>query len=168
MKTLTRIVRAAGLEAQAYEEVEADRGANRGALLVVVLAAVSAGLGLGVGWMGVALLVLSHLAGWVIWATLIYWIGTRLLPEPQTKSNVGQLLRTLGFAASPGILWGLSLIPVAGPYIFWVISVWVLAAVVIAVRQALDFRSTTRAVAVCALGWAVHVIFLSLATVTVR
>ncbi len=167
MKTLTRMIRAARLDAALYEEVELDTSATPGAVLVVILSSIAAGVGLGAGWSGILALVVAHLAGWLVWAILIYWIGTRLLPEDWTESNVGELLRTVGFATAPGILRILSFLPVVGPYIFWIASVWMLAAVVLAVRQALDYSSTIRAVVVCALGWTVHVLVLAFTTVTV-
>jgi len=96
---------------------------------------------------------LGGFVGWVSWAALTYLLGTHLLPEPQTRSNVGELLRTLAFAASPGIMRVVGAIPPLGWAAFAVTSVWMLAAMVVAVRQALDYRSTSRAIAVCVLGW---------------
>ena len=80
-------------------------------------------------------------------------IGTKLLPQPQTQADIGQLLRTTGFAASPGLLRILTIIPGLGSIIGFVISVWMLATMVVAVRQALDYTSTLRAVGVCVIGW---------------
>ena len=101
-----RMIRAAKLDANLYEEVEADTGATRQAMLVVVLSSLAAGIGSvgGAGLMGLLFGALSALAGWYIWAFLTYFIGTRFLPEPQTEADVGQLLRTTGFSSSPGLL----------------------------------------------------------------
>ncbi len=75
-------------------------------MLVVVLSSLAAGIGSvgGAGLMGLLFGALSALAGWYIWAFLTYFIGTRFLPEPQTEADVGQLLRTIGFSSSPGLL----------------------------------------------------------------
>jgi hypothetical protein len=94
------------------------------------------------------------LVGWVSWAFLMYSIGTRFLPEPQTHADAGELLRTLGFAGAPGMLRILGVIPVVGIAIYALASLWMLAAMIVAVRQALDYRGTGRAVAVCSVGWA--------------
>jgi hypothetical protein len=100
----------------------------------------------------------SALIGWVVWAFLSYIIGTKLLPEPETKSNMGELLRTTGFASSPGILRVLGIIPILGRPLVFLMLIWMLVAMVVAVRQALDYRSTGRAVAVCLIGFAVSLV----------
>lgn len=76
-----------------------------------------------------------------------------LLPERQTEADLGQLLRTIGFAASPGLLLALGVIPAIGAIISFVVQIWMLIAFVIAVCQALDYTSTVRTVIVCLLGW---------------
>mgnify|MGYP001578926728 CR=1 FL=1 len=152
-----RIVRAAKLDVHLYEEVEADTGATRQAMAVVALSSVAAGLGVG-RWQlgGIVIGVVLALIGWVIWAYLTYWIGTRLLPEPQTRASHGELLRTIGFATSPGMIRVLGVIPGVRELAFLAAGIWGLIATVIAVRQALDYRSTWRAVGVCAVGWIVQ------------
>jgi hypothetical protein len=100
-----RMIRAAKLDVNLYEEVEADKSAMGQAMAVVVLSSVAAGIGT-VGTAGIKGLVLGTivaLVGWFIWAFLTYYIGTRLLPEPQTKADYGDLLRTIGFSSSPGV-----------------------------------------------------------------
>ncbi len=159
-----RIVRAAKLDVTLYEEVEADKGALRQAMGVVVISSVAAGLG-AIGRAGVGGLLggtVMALVGWYVWAYLTYFIGTRLLPEPQTEADHGQLLRTIGFSSSPGIIRILGIIrPLAG-IVYVVASVWMLIAMVIAVRQALDYKSTLRAVGVCVISWVIQIIFLML------
>ena len=98
----------------------------------------------------------------VIWAYLAYFIGTKFLPEPQTEADLGQLLRTTGFSSSPGLIRILGIIPGLGTLIFTVASIWMLVAMVIAVRQALDYQSTWRAVGVCAIGWLIQTLILAL------
>ena len=88
----------------------------------------------------------------------MYIIGTKLLPEPQTHSDLGELLRTTGFSASPGLLRVLGVIPLIGELIILAVSIWMLIAMIIAVRQALDYQSTGRAVGVCLIGWFVFVV----------
>lgn len=121
----------------------------------------AAGLGIGTGLGGLVLGVLASLAAWYVWAFLTYWIGTRVLPEPQTRSSLGELLRVLGFSAGPGLLRVLGVLPALRRLVFAVAAVWMLVAGVVAVRQALDYRSTWRAVAVVAIGWLVQWIILA-------
>lgn len=152
-----RLVGAAGLRAAIYEEVEADPHATVQAIAVVVLASVAGGVGFG-GWSSAAPAPLIAFAGlalgaWGIWAFLTYQIGTRILPESRTRADVGQLLRTLGFSAAPGLLSVLAVIPGLGMPVFAMTASWMLLTMIVAIRQALDYRSTGRAIAVCVLGW---------------
>ncbi len=159
-----RIIRAAKLDAQLYEEVEADTGAMGQAMGVVVLSSMAAGVGsvaiAGLG--GILVGTIASLIGWYVWAYLTYFIGTKFLPEPQTEADLGELLRTIGFSSSPGLIRVFGIIPgLAGP-LFLITSIWMLVAMVIAVRQALDYESTSRAVGVCVIGWIVQLLILVL------
>lgn len=155
-----RIIRAAKLDVNLYEEVEADTGALGQAIGVVALSSLAAGVGTisRGGTEGIAVAVVAALVTWFLWAYLTYFIGARLLPEPQTKSSPGEMLRTLGFASSPGLIRVLGVIPGLTGVVFMAASVWMLVAMVIAVRQALDYQSTWRAVGVCVIGWIVQVL----------
>ena len=159
---LDRIVRAAKLDVNLYEEVEADKGAMSQAMGVVVLSSVAAGIGSigSIGTKGVIIGAITALIAWYVWAYITYFIGTKILPEPQTKADHGELLRTIGFSSSPGLLRILAIIPGIGGIIFMITSVWMLVAMVIAVRQALDYQSTLRAVGVCVIGWVIQAIIL--------
>jgi len=161
---LDRIVRAAKLDVNLYEEVEADKGAMSQAMGVVVLSSVAAGIGSigAIGTKGVLIGAITALIAWYVWAYITYFIGTKILPEPQTKADHGELLRTIGFSSSPGLLRILAIIPGIGGIIFMIASVWMLVAMVIAVRQALDYQSTLRAVGVCMIGWVIQAIILTI------
>jgi hypothetical protein len=150
-----RIIRAAKLDVQLYEEVEADKGAMGQAMAVVILSSIAGGIGTpaGLGLGGILIGTIAALVAWYIWAFLTYLIGTKLLPEPQTKADVGELLRTIGFSSSPGFIRVLGIIPFLRGMVFLVAGVWMLVAMIIAVRQALDYQSTLRAVGVCIIGW---------------
>lgn len=159
-----RIFRAAKLDVNLYEEVEADKGAMGQAMTVVVLSSVAAGIGsFGTGGFGgVVMGTAAALVAWYLWAWLTYFVGTKLLPEPQTQSDPGELLRTIGFASSPGLIRVVGIIPGLEQAVFLVASLWMLVAMVIAVRQALDYTSTLRAVGVCVIGWAIQILILGL------
>ena len=160
----SRIIRAAKLDANLYEEVEADTGAMGQATGVVVLSSIAAGVGTiaqgGLG--GIFVGTIAALIGWYIWAYLTYIIGTKLLPEPQTKADVGELLRTIGFSSSPGLIRVLGIIPGVGAFVFLASSIWMLVAMVIAVRQALHYQSTGRAIGVCVIGWIAQLLIFML------
>jgi len=159
-----RIIRAAKLDVNLYEEVEADKGAMGQAMGVVVLSSIAAGVGIigRGGFGGILIGTVAALTGWYVWAYLIYLIGTKLLPGPQTKADHGELLRTIGFSSSPGLIRVLGIIPGLGGVVFLVASIWMLVAMVIAVRQALDYNNTLRAVGVCAIGWIIQTAILVL------
>jgi hypothetical protein len=149
-----RMIGAAKLEVPIYEEVEHDQNATGQAMAVIVLAAVASGIGaLGGGPVGFIMGIVSALIAWFIWAGIIFLVGTKLMPEPATKADLGQLLRTLGFAASPGILNVLAIIPLFGWLVRIGVMLWQIVATVIAVRQALDYQTTGKAVVVCLIGW---------------
>lgn len=158
-----RMVRASKLDANLYEEVEADKGAMSQAVAVVILSSIASGIGtIGVlGIKGLIIGTISALLGWFVWAFLVFIIGTKLLPEPQTKSDMGELLRTIGFSSSPGVLRVFGFIPLVGPIISFAAGIWMLVAMIIAVRQALDYKSTWRAIGVCAIGFIIYIFVIA-------
>jgi len=157
-----RITGAIKLDVATYEEVEADRTALTQAMAVVVLSSLALSVGAGFQGPGVVTRLIGTLVGalvgWFIMAGLTYFIGTRILPSPQTQADWGQLLRTTGFASAPGILRFAGIIPFLRELVLLVSGIWMLVAFVIAVRQALDYDSTGRAIAVCSIGFLVNVL----------
>jgi len=157
------MVRAAKLDSSLYEEVEKDTTATNQAILVVVIASVFSGIGSAVGGpmgglaVGLVVGVITALVGWFIWSFITYFIGTRVFKGPQTEATYGQLLRCIGFSDSPLLLGILGFIPLLGGIISFIASIWALVAMIIAVRQALDF-STGRAIATCIVGFIVLII----------
>lgn len=158
---LGRVTGAALLSPAIYEEVEADRTATVQAMGVVLLSSLAAGIGIrgsaGSSFTALAGISLLAFAVWVAWALLTLQVGTRIFPAPRTQADVGQLLRTLGFASAPGIFRIVGVIPGTTTAVFIVTAIWMLIAMIVAVRQALDYTSTARAFAVCALGWVLAV-----------
>jgi hypothetical protein len=157
---VNRMLRAAKLEPAVYEEVEADEGALEQALAVVLISSLAAGLGRlpAAGLGGLIVGVIGALLGWVVWAGIVYIIGTNLLPGQKTQTDMPEMLRTLGFASAPGVIRVLGIIPGLGLLTALIASVWSLVAMVIAVRQALDYDTTGRAILVCVIGWVASLI----------
>ena len=165
------MIRAAKLDSSLYEEVEKDTAATNQALLVVVIASVCAGIGSAISGhmaVGPAGLIYGLVTGvilaliyWLIWSFITYFLGTRIFKGSQTKATYGELLRCIGFSDSPGVLGILIFLPVIGWVIGFIAWIWALVAMVIAVRQALDF-STGRAIATCIVGFIVMVIISAL------
>ena len=161
---IKRMMGAARLDPAIYEEVESDPSATKQALTAAILVALATGIGtFGTG--GPAGLVVGIVAGiglWALWAWITYFVGTTILKTGETEANWGQLARTLGFAQSPGLLKVAGFIPVLGPWVFTIASIWQLVAMVIAIRQALDFTSTWRAVGVAMVGFIPYVLLISI------
>jgi hypothetical protein len=159
-----RMFGAAALDPMAYEDVESDKTATVQALGVVVLSSAGMAAGFhGADWGAFPQVLTMGILGWASWALLTFEIGSRLLPQPATRVDVGELLRTLGFSTAPGVLGALSILPGLTVPATLVAGVWMLLSMVVAVRQALDYDRTSRAIAVCAVGWlltaAVWVVF---------
>ena len=170
MDIVNRMIRAAKLDVSLYEEVEKDKTVTNQALLVVVIASICAGIGQaiaghlisGVGGLVIGLVtgLVTALVSWLIWSFITYIIGTRVFKGPNTEASYGQLLRCIGFSNSPNVLSIFAFIPALGPVIVFIAAIWSLVAMVIAVRQALDF-STGRAIATCIVGFIVLIVIMA-------
>jgi hypothetical protein len=150
-----RFVGAMQLNVKTFEEVEADTTAMGQAVTVVLIGAVASGIGniFRHGISGLVIGTFVSLIAFALWAALVWAVGTKLMPEPQTKADFAETFRVVGFAAAPGILRVLEIIPFLGPLIGIAISIWILVAMVIAVRQVLDYTNTGMAIVVCVIGF---------------
>jgi hypothetical protein len=168
------MIRAAMLRADAYEEVEANKSATVQAMAIVVLVSIVTGIGatgLPVAegqemapWSLMRMVngVLGSLVCWALLALITFVVGAKLLPSPETKANWGELARTLGFAQTAGLLKLGGVIPGIGLLIFLLSFLMIFMASIIAIRQALDYSSTLRAVVVGIISFIPYVLILSL------
>lgn len=161
---IRRMIGAAMLNPHIYEEVEADRSATLQAMAVVVLVALATGIGnIGPGSIfGLLGGVLVGLVGWMFWAWVTYLVGTSILRSAETHADWSQLARTLGYAQSPGVLKIFGFIPAIGPIVVVAASIWQFAAMVIAIRQALDYTSTWRAIGVAVIGFIAYMALIGI------
>lgn len=161
-----RVLGAIRLSAATYEDVEHDPGATWQAAVLVIVVSLTQSVSWYFGFWdtaGILRSALHALVAWVIGALVLWQIGTRVLPGRRTEADLGQLLRTVGFAQSPGLLGLLVVVPVVGLFVPFLVSLWIIAATFVAVRQALDYDRTFRAIVVCLLAWLVSaVVFLLL------
>jgi hypothetical protein len=159
-KLQQRILRAIKLDGSLYEEVEADSGALTQSIVVILLSSLAAGISniFTIGISSIISATLSTFILWLIWAYITYLIGVKFLPEATTQSTYTELLRTTGFASAPGILRVLGIIPGIGSIINLIAWIWMLIAMVVAVKHALDYSTMVRSAAVCVLGWIVFVV----------
>jgi len=150
-----RMVGAAFLNIETYEEVEHDADGTLQAGAVVAMVAVAGAIGASpLGVLGAGRAAMAALVGWLVWAGITYVVGDKLLGGTATW---GELLRTLGFAQAPGLLLVLGIIPLLGTPITFFVGVWMLAAAFIAIRQALDFGNG-KTLATVVLGWVVYMV----------
>ena len=155
---LQRMLGAAFFNAHTYEEIEADQGALGQAIGVVILVTVCGIIGGIIGGLlsgeptrgiigGVLGGLLFGIVRWALWVTVIYLVGGKMLRTGNTQTSWGEVGRVMGFAYTPGVLSIFTFVPFIG----WLFAVaaffWTLAAAVVAVRQAMDFESTGRAIA---------------------
>lgn len=160
-----RFIGALMLDADAFEDIEAHRDADMQSVVVLLMACGAGGMaaaGLaGTTAAGFAAGTVVVLGAWLVWVTVIASIGTIALAEPQTNSSLHELLRTLGFAAAPAVFLVFAAIRTAAPFVLVLVAVWMVAAAVLGMRQALDYRSLPRAIAVCALGLIVSIVTIA-------
>jgi hypothetical protein len=150
---IERMIGAAMLDVSVYEEVEHDQTATAQAAGVVAIVAVCAAIG---SWgsgdaKGPIGAIIGALLGWVIMAGLTYVIGTKVFGG---TADMGEMLRTLGFSRTPGVLAAIGFIPLLGWVAVFAASIWQLVTAVVAIRQALDF-DTPKAIATAILAWVV-------------
>ena len=156
-----RIFRAIKIDVELYEEVERDKSATIQAGLVVVLSSMAAGVGaLQLGASNFLLAPIFSLISWYVWAYIIYFVGVKLFPEKNTKSNHGELLRTIGFSSAPGLLRVFGVTPDLMAVTFIGSAFWMLACMVVGVRAALDYNSLWRALGVVVVAWIFQAILL--------
>lgn len=160
---IDRMVRAAQFKEDLYEEVERDVDATGQAATVVAIAALATGIG-GLregGIVGLLFGIVAAFVGWVLWAAITYFVGKKIFATSNTDVSLGEMLRTLGFAQSPGILNVLGFIPILGGLVSFVVGIWTLILGIIAIRAAMDF-GTGRAIATAIVGFIPFIILLGI------
>lgn len=158
---INRIFRAIKIDIDLYEEVEKDKSATIQAGTVVVLSSLAAGVGaLQLGATNFLLAPILSLLSWYVWAYVIYFVGVKLFGGPSTKSNHGELLRTIGFSSAPGLIRVFGVTPDLMTVTFIGSAFWMLACMVVAVKSALDYESMWKALGVVIIAWLFQAFFL--------
>jgi hypothetical protein len=155
------------LEPSAFEDVERDPTAIGQAVGVIVLAAVSAGIG-NIYWGGITGIVtaaITSLIGFLIWSLIVWLVGTKLMPDPSTKADFAETFRVLGFSAAPGLLSFITIIPLLGYLIMFVIWLWQMASMIVAVKAVLDYSTIGKAIVVVLIGFIINLIITALVLV---
>jgi len=164
-----RVFRAIKIDIDLYEEVEVDKSATIQAGMVVVLSSLAAGVGaIHLGASNLLLAPLLSLLSWYVWAYIIYFVGVKIFPDPETKSDHGELLRTIGFSSAPGIIRVFGFTPTLMTVTFIGSAFWMLACMVVAVKSALDYKSMWKAFGVVVFAWVIQAFALFLILVLFR
>jgi hypothetical protein len=161
-----RIIGAAKLDANTFEDIERDQTAISQTVGVIALAAVSTGIGnvwYG-GISGIIFGILTSLVGYAVWAVIVWLVGTKVMPDPATKADFQETFRVIGFAAAPGLLGIVTIIPLLGWVLLFCIWLWTIAAMVVAVKQVLDYTDTFKAVIVVIIGFVVNFVLTAMLT----
>jgi hypothetical protein len=155
-----RVVGAMKLDPNAFEDVERDTTAIGQSVGVIALAAVAAGIGnvyYG-GLTGIVSGAFMSIIGFLVWSLIIWLVGTKVMPEPATKADYPETFRVLGFSAAPGLASVVTIIPILGWLLMFAIWLWQIAAMVVAVRQVLDYSTTGKAIIVVLIGFVINII----------
>jgi hypothetical protein len=160
---IDRMVRAAKLDVDFYNEAERDTSLNQEALLVVIIVSLAGGIGtllsglidgttgIGATLLGAVVTIVLGVVNYYIWSYVTLYVGTKLFGG---KADAGEMLRTLGYSHTPRLLGLLSFIPCVGPFISLVGAILSLVAAVVAIREALDF-DTGKAILTAIIGWVI-------------
>ena len=161
-----RLIGAMKLDPGTFEDIERDPTALSQTIGVIALAAVSLGIGNvwygGIG--GIVFSIITSLIGYVLWAVVVWLVGTKVMPDPATKADFQETFRVVGFAAAPGVLGIITIIPILGWLLVFLLWLWSIAAMVVAVRQVLDYTDTFKAVIVVIIGFVVNFVVTMILT----
>ena len=153
-----RMVGAMKADVKTFQEIEADPNAITQAVMVIVIAGVAGLIGniFRAGVMAGIFTLIVSLIGYALFAFLVVIIGTKVMPEPSTKADFQEGFRVLGFTAAPGVFNILAIIPFLGPFLSFLIAIWMLVIAVIATREVLDYSNTGRAIIVCIIAMLIY------------
>ena len=152
-----RMTGAMKADVKTFTEIEADPTAISQAVTVILIAGVATLIGniWRIGIIGGIMMLVVNLCVYALWSLLVVLIGTKVMPEPSTKTDFQEGFRVIGFTASPGVFNVLAIVPFLGPLISFVIWIWMVVVAVVAVREVLDYTNTGRAIIVCIIAAAV-------------
>lgn len=162
-KFIGRLIRALKLDPLVYSEIKQDRSVLIQSLLLALISSIASGMGNSGGYSEkILFLSLMFFGGWFFWSILIYVLGTKVFPEPETETSLIDIFRVTGFAATPGLLKILAFLPAFTGIILFGATVWMLGCTVVASKQALHYQSMPRAMGITLLSWISYQLILFL------
>jgi hypothetical protein len=158
---LNRIYRSIKIDPEVFDEVQKDRKATIAAGIVVVLSSLAAGIG--ASHLGVVNFFLApglSLVTWFVWAYIVYFVGVKLFPDVKTKTTHMALLRSIGFSSAPGMIRIFGFYEDLMTVMFVGSAFWMLACMVVAVKQTLNYKSLWKALGIVIIAWFVQAFIL--------
>ena len=156
-----RVFRSIKIDPDVYDEVQKDKTATLSAAFVVVISSLAAGIAAKqLGASSFIFAPILSLLSWFVWAYIVYFVGVKLFPDPKTKTSHAALLRAIGFSSAPGIIRVFGFTPELMTVTFIGSALWMLACMVVAVRQTLNYRSLWKALGVVIMSWLVQAFLL--------
>ena len=156
-----RVFRSIKIDPDVYDEVQKDKTATLSAAFVVVISSLAAGIAAKqLGASSFIFAPILSLLSWFVWAYIVYFVGVKLFPDPKTKTTHASLLRAIGFSSAPGIIRVFGFTPELMTVTFIGSALWMLACMVVAVRQTLNFKSLWKALGVVVMSWFVQAFLL--------
>ncbi len=110
---------------------------------------------------------LTAILTWFIWAILIYVLGVKIFPDKQTKVSFKKVLTAVGFAHAPGLLRFFAVTPELMIPIIFITQFWIFAALIISIRQILNFKSNLKSFGIVFLSFLI-IVFMSISFVMSR
>ena len=166
---INRIYRSIKIEPQLFDEVQKDKKATIQAAIVVVLSSAAAGVGaIQLGATNFFIAPLLSLISWVVWAYIVYFVGVKLFPEKNTETTHSALLRSIGFSSAPGIIRIFAFNSDLMTVTFIGSAFWMLACMVVAVKQTMNYLSLWKAFGIVIISWLVQAFFLIIFLVLTR
>ena len=164
---LNRVFRSVKIDPEVFNEVQKDKNATISAAFVVILSSSAAGIGAtSLGASNFILAPIFSLISWFVWAYIVYFVGVKLFPETKTKTTQFALLRAIGFSSAPGIIRIFGFNEDLMTVTFIGSAFWMLACMVVAVKETLYYKSLWKAFGVVIISWLVQA-FLLLVILTV-
>ena len=158
---LNRVFRSIKIDPEVFNEVQKDKNATISAAIVVVLSSSAAGIGaISLGASNFMLAPFFSLISWFVWAYIVYFVGVKLFPDTKTKTTQFALLRAIGFSSAPGIIRIFGFNEDLMTVTFIGAAFWMLACMIVAVRETLNYKSLWKALGVVIISWFVQAFIL--------
>lgn len=150
-----RMLRVIKLDSSLFEEIIDDSTSQSQYAWVVAILAMATGFGMfsQAGATAVNICLVTTFLSWYFWAFSVYFIGTYMFREVESKTDRKTIMRVMGFANAPGALRLLGVVPQTAPVVFLVTTIWMIAASVTGVKQAMHIRENSKVVVLCAGTW---------------